>query len=238
MYCKLCNQKKKLYLCVRKKRTYQKPGLFYDHQDGHCKFLCCISCSFCNQVATKERCNSQLLLSLSRNKTCERCFLCRSVKFCKKCHKCPNCCTKSACRGQITPVLEEMGSPRHQPQPTVLREGYTLPFRPNLTRSPTVTSCYANPHLYLVEALHQLLNKNAVELVKNQESLGFYNWLFLVPKPNNQWQPILDPSNLKTEPFKMGDPRDNKNLPTSRGVGYIHRFQECILPHTYSQSVH
>ena len=28
----------------------------------------------------------------------------------------------------------------------VLREGYTLPFRPNLTRSPTITSCYANPH--------------------------------------------------------------------------------------------
>ena len=34
-----------------------------------------------------------------------------------------------------------------------------------------------------------------------------------------------------------GDPRDNKNLPTGRGVGHIHRFQRCILPHTNSQSV-
>ena len=36
-----------------------------------------------------------------------------------------------------------------------------------------------------------------------------------------------------------GDPRDNKNLPTYtvRGVGHIHRFQRCILPHTNSQSV-
>ena len=33
-----------------------------------------------------------------------------------------------------------------------------------------------------MEALHQLMNNNAVELVKNQESLGFYNWLFLVSK--------------------------------------------------------
>ena len=56
----------------------------------------------------------------------------------------------------------------------ILKEGYTLPFwiRPNLIRSPTVISCYVifYPHrnLYLLEVLHQLINKNAVELVKLQ----------------------------------------------------------------------
>ena len=34
-----------------------------------------------------------------------------------------------------------------------------------------------------------------------------------------------------------GDPRDNKNLPTGRGVGHIHRLQRRLLPHTNSQSV-
>ena len=72
----------------------------------------------------------------------------------------------------------------------ILREGYNLPFQiwPNLTRSPKVISCYVNPHrnLCLLEALHQLMNKNAVELVNNQRSLGFFNQLFLVPKPNNK----------------------------------------------------
>ena len=95
----------------------------------------------------------------------------------------------------------------------ILREGYTLPFRnrPKLTRFPTVTSCYANPHRnsYLLEALHQLIDKNAVELVHNQMSL-FYNRLFLVPKPNNKWRPILDLSKvnffLKVEKFKMETP--------------------------------
>ena len=61
----------------------------------------------------------------------------------------------------------------------MLKDGYTLPFqtRPNLTRSPTIISCYVHPYrnLCLLEALYQLTNKNAVELVKNQESLGFYN---------------------------------------------------------------
>ena len=97
---------------------------------------------------------------------------------------------------------------------TILREGYTLPFRfrPNLTRSPTVISNYVNPlrQSHLLEALYQLTNKNAVEPVANQNSLGFYNRLFLVPKPNNRWRPILDLSTLNTflntESFKMETP--------------------------------
>ena len=46
-----------------------------------------------------------------------------------------------------------------------------------------------------------------MELVKNKTSLSFFNRLFLVPKPNNKWRPILDLSNLniflKAEKFKM-----------------------------------
>ena len=34
-----------------------------------------------------------------------------------------------------------------------------------------------------------------------------------------------------------GDPADNKNLPTVRGVGHIHRLQRRILPHTNSQPI-
>ena len=96
----------------------------------------------------------------------------------------------------------------------ILKEGYTLPFqtRPKLVRFPTVISCYGNPqrNSYLLEALHQLIDKNAVELVRNQSSLGFFNRLVLVPKPNNRWRPILDLSNLnfflKSGKFKMETP--------------------------------
>ena len=97
---------------------------------------------------------------------------------------------------------------------TTLREGYTLPFRfrPHLTRSPTVISHYHNSakQSFLIEALYQLINKNAVEPVQNQNSLGFYNRLFLVPKSNNRWRPVLDLSTLNTflntESFKMETP--------------------------------
>ena len=107
---------------------------------------------------------------------------------------------------------------------TILREGYTLPFwfRPNLTRSPTVISNYVNPQRqsHLLDALYQLTNKNAVELVANKNSLGFYNRLFLVPKPNNRWRPILDLSTLNTflntESFKMETP---ETIRTSLQIG-------------------
>ena len=108
-------------------------------------FFCCKSCSFCKWISAKERCKSQLVSSLSRNKACKQCFLCRSVKFSKKCHKCPNYCSRSACRGQITPVLEKKDSPRHQPQSVnrpQRRLHSPLPFRLSLTRDPTITSCY------------------------------------------------------------------------------------------------
>ena len=135
--------------------------------------------------------------------------------LCPTCTKCPNCCIISACRGQIKPVLGNLGSLGGRTKGlTNAERGPHPPFRttPNLTRSRTIISCYVNLHrnLYLVEALHQLMNKNAIELVKNQESLGFYKQLFLVPKPNNWWRPILDLSNLnqflKAKNFKMETP--------------------------------
>ena len=117
----------------------------------------------------------------------------------------------------------------------ILKEGYTLPFqdRLKLTRSPTVISCYVNPHRnsYLMEALHQLIDKNAVELVQYQTSLGFFNRLFLVPKPNNKWRPILDLSKLnlflKVEKFKMETPETIRtSLPSGR-----------LLPYPYTGTV-
>ena len=142
----------------------------------------------------------------------EKCFLCHSIVLGPTCNKCQKCCLKSACRGQTSKLLAtwlDLGAGPKIVQ--ILREGYTLPFwiRPNLTRSPTVVSRYVNPHRnsYLLEALHQLIDKNAVELVHNQTSLGFFNRLFLVPKPNNKWRPILDLSKLNlflmVEKFKM-----------------------------------
>ena len=159
-----------------------------------------------------------------RNKICERCFLCRSLTFCKACHQCPTCCFRSPCRGEVKPVLEEMGNPGFKSKSGNHSEGGL--HAPLLVQTPLdkVTDC--NKQLpqsnktVLLEALSQLINKNAVEPVDNPNSLGFYNQLFLVPKPNNRWRPILDLSTLKTflntGSFKMETP---ETIRTSLQVG-------------------
>ena len=97
---------------------------------------------------------------------------------------------------------------------SILREGYTLPFkiRPRLTRSPVIKSGYAHPgkSKALFQALIELTNKLVVEKVVIRSSLAFYNRLFLVPKSNHRWRPILDLSHLnlflKPGTFKMETP--------------------------------
>ena len=121
----------------------------------------------------------------------------------------------------------------------VLREGYTLPFRfrPNLTRNPTITSCYVNPqrNSYLLEALHQLLTSSKSTVP------GFFQPV--IPCTQTQ-QPVATylgseqtEQLLENAVIQNGDPRDYKDLPPGRGVGYVHRFQRRVLPHPNKQSV-
>ena len=177
----------------------------------------CKPCSFCNRASTKER-NKSWLGSCKKQrsyiKICQRCFFCHSIVLCPTCGQCPSCCKNSACRVQASKLLANLAGSRCRSENSSNLERGLHPFRtrPTLTRSPTVVSRYVNPHRnsYLLEALHQLIDKNAVELVHNQTSLGFFNRLFLVPKPNNKWRPILDLSNLnfflKVGKFKMETP--------------------------------
>ena len=127
----------------------------------------------------------------------------------------------------------------------ILREGYTLPFRfrPNLTRSPMVISKYVKPpKTVLPFGGTDSANKQECSRTGNKSDLP------RVLQPaifgSQTQQPVetyLGPEHFehlfKHRVVQDGDPRDNKNLPTGRGVGHIHRLQRRLLPHTNSQSV-
>ena len=84
----------------------------------------------------------------------------------------------------------------------VLKQGYCLPFKqkPPLTRYPTIKSSYSDPvkQKPLLESVQQMVQKRAVVPVQNKNSLGFYSRLFLVPKPENKWRPVIDLSVVNT----------------------------------------
>ena len=97
---------------------------------------------------------------------------------------------------------------------SILKEGYILPFKlkPPLVRHPLIVSGYANPNrnTSLRESVQSLVDKKAVEMVRVRASLAFFNRLFIVPKPNQKWRPVLDLSALNkflsVKTFKMETP--------------------------------
>ena len=199
------------------------PELFHRSDNGQffkfkCKISCCTKCSFCTRASAKERFKSRSV-RLSPNKISIKIMKSAScvtqLLFANPVSNAPNAVPYLPVGARLQKFWDswlKLGAGPKVVQ--ILKEGYTLPFRvrPKLTRSPTVISCYVNPqrNSYLLEALHQLIDKNAVEQVINKTSLSFFNRLFLVPKPNNKWRPILDLSHLnpflKTEKFKMETP--------------------------------
>ena len=187
-------------------------------QEFKCKLhKCCNSCTFYvfERATTKERCKSQRRFRKQPNKACEKCFFCKSVSFCPSCDKCPQCCRRSACGGSTEQFLASLGPEGFKSKSCIYPEGGVQPPIHSQTSSyqyPSDKERYANPSRdsYLREALLSLLQKRAVEKVRVQSSLGFYNRLFIVPKPNQKWRLILDLSALnrflKVKTFKMETP--------------------------------
>ncbi|MEL7079268.1 MAG: reverse transcriptase domain-containing protein [Cyanobacteria bacterium J06582_2] len=96
----------------------------------------------------------------------------------------------------------------------VCKEGYEIPFSgvPPLSKKPISLTAYtpgSQRHIALLEEVHAMLEKKAIELV-TEDLEGFYNRLFVVPKPNGKWRPVLDVSCLNKfvilTRFKMESP--------------------------------
>ena len=69
---------------------------------------------------------------------------------------------------------------------------------------------------------------------------GFYSHLFLVPKPNQKWRPVIDLSRLNAfllvEKFNMEIPESIRTS-DSRGLGFVNRPVERLSPYPNSSSL-
>ena len=99
----------------------------------------------------------------------------------------------------------------------VLRDGYQVPFKnnrlPPMTLAPQEYQSYQNsPEKFAIlqQEVKEMVQKGAVEIVQPREK-AFYNRLFLVPKPDGKWRPVLDVSRLnkyvKKTKFTMETPQ-------------------------------
>lgn len=90
---------------------------------------------------------------------------------------------------------------------SIIKNGFRIPFRtpPPLSSVPVIMN-QSSSHL-LREEVSKLLQKRAVERVTNPGTPGFYSRLFVVPKKNGKFRPVIDLSILnyyiQKKPFKM-----------------------------------
>ena len=205
--------------------------------------VCCKSCSFCRRVTAKERCKSR---SSKLNKVCERCFLCKPTEFCTKCHKCPTCCTKSTCRGQITPVWGKMGSPRSQSQSVNSPQGrvhtsLTVPAKSDKNSHNNKLLCKSPQEQLPVGGIASAFGQKCCRVSSKSTILGVLqtaNFGTQTQQPVETYLGSRQTQHLfENTVIQNGDPGDNKDLPPDRGVGNLHRFQGRVLPHTNKQPV-
>ena len=161
------------------------------------------------------------------------------MPFCPKCSKCPQCCDRSSCMGPTSAVLASLARNGCESMGGVHSEGGLYPTFQNETLSYQVT--YDSKRLCkpLKEALITLKEKLVVETLVVQSSLACYNHLFLVPKPNNKWRPILDLSQLNrylsTGTFKMETP-ETIRISLQKGK-WVTPLDLCVLPHPHPSQV-
>ena len=82
---------------------------------------------------------------------------------------------------------------------SVIESGYKIPFKtlPPLSNVPLPFYITDPQEKELVQGeIDSFLSRNAVERVYNVESPGFHSRIFLVPKTNNTWRPVIDLSAL------------------------------------------
>ena len=128
---------------------------------------------------------------------------------------------------------------------TVLREGYILPFRyrPNLTRKPTKTSCYSksSQEQLPVGGIASAVRQKCCRVGSKSTVPGVLQPI--IPGTQTQQPVATYLGSEHTEQLsentviRNGDPRDYPDLPPSRRVGNLHRFQRRILPYTNKQPV-
>jgi hypothetical protein len=86
--------------------------------------------------------------------------------------------------------------------PQVVEQGVKISFTspPPLTSTPRWIQVPRDPvrAQALREEVKALISKEAIEIVRDPSTPGFYAHVFVVPKPDGRWRPIIDLSLLNT----------------------------------------
>ena len=212
-----------------------------------CKASCCITCIFCTRAFPKERIKSRvsrLSLQKLQIKVCEKCSLCHSIVLCSTCNKCQKCCTKSACRGKTSELLANLAGSGSRTKSSSDPKRGLHPSLPDPAKAHKVThGCQL-----LCQSPQEQLPAGGITSAHSQKCCRTSktpNWVFqqTISSPKTQQQVVTYSRSEQTESFpqggeiRNGDTGNHQDIPLTRGVGHLNRFQGRLHPYTNTGTV-
>ena len=175
-----------------------------------------------------------------------KCFLCHSIVLCSTCNKCQKCCFKSACRDKTSKLLANLvGSGGRSESGSNPERGLHPPLL-----DPAKTHKVSNSHKLLWQSPQEQLPAGGITSAYRQKCSGastkpnisgIFQPTNFSPKTQQQVVTYFRPEQTVSFPqggeIQNGDSGNHQNFPLARGVGYLDRFQGCLLPHTYTGTV-
>ena len=127
----------------------------------------------------------------------------------------------------------------------ILKEGYTLPFRtrPSLSRTPTVISCYGNPHrnLKLLRGITSAYGQKCHRISSQTDLTRVFQPTISSPKTRQQVETHFGPKQSKSFPqdrkIQDGDTGNHQDITPTGRMGNLHRLQGRLLPHSNTGTV-
>ena len=159
---------------------------------------------------------------------------------------CPKCCLKSACRRKTSKLLENLvkTSCRAESSPNPQRG-----LHPPLS-NPTQTHKVSHSHKLLCQSPQEQLPAGGITSAYRQKCSGTSSksnisgdFQLTVFGPKAQQQAETYTRSEQTESFpqdreiKDGDTGNHQDVPPTRGVGYLNRFQGRLLPYTNTATI-
>ena len=172
--------------------------------------------------------------------------MCHSITLCKSCNKCQTCCTKSSCRGQTSKLLANLAAPGCR------SEGSSNPERglhPPLS-DPAKTSKVSHSRKLLCQSPQEQLPVRGITSAYRQECnrtgpqsniSGVFQQTIFSPQTQPKMETYIRSEQIESLPqdrkIQNGDTGNHQDIPPTRGVGYLNRFQGRLLPYSNTGTV-
>ena len=152
----------------------------------------------------------------------------------------------SACRVQASKPLANLAGSRGRSENSLNLERGLHPSFPDPANSYKVSNC-RKP---LCQSPQEQLPVGGITSAYRQKCSGtgpqlnisgFLQSTISNPKAQQQMEANTGPKQPKPFPqggkIQNGDTENHQNIPTTRGVGHLSRFQRCLLPHTNTGTI-